>query len=51
MLHARNARGFGHLLSESHRSLCDDFEVSHPRLDRLVEACRDMPGDRTTPFS
>jgi galactokinase len=39
MLQGRNAVGFGRLMTESHRSLCDDFEVSHPRLDRLVDAC------------
>ncbi len=30
-------KGFGTLMSESHASLRDDFEVSHPELDELVE--------------
>jgi len=30
-------KGFGHLLTESHQSLRDDFEVSCPELDELVE--------------
>jgi galactokinase len=32
-------RIFGRLMVESHISLRDDFEVSTPELDRLVEAC------------
>ncbi len=36
-LAAYDLRGFGHLMSESHRSLRDDFEVSCPELDELVE--------------
>lgn len=39
MLEERNAVGFGRLMNDSQRSLCNDFEVSHPRLDRLVDAC------------
>jgi galactokinase len=39
MLRAGDLATFGRLMSESHHSLCGDFEVSHPRLDRLVEAC------------
>ena len=39
MLRERNAVGFGRLMNESHRSLCHDFEVSHPRVNRLVDAC------------
>jgi galactokinase len=29
---------FGELMQASHASLRDDFEVSHPEVDRLVEA-------------
>jgi galactokinase len=36
--------GTGTLLSESHRSLADDFDVSTPQLDGLVEALRARPG-------
>ncbi|HVH66901.1 MAG TPA: galactokinase [Gemmatimonadales bacterium] len=32
---------FGQLLDASHRSLRDDYEVSHPELDRLVELARE----------
>jgi len=39
MLQERNIVAFGRLMNESHWSLRDDFEVSHPRLDRLVELC------------
>jgi galactokinase len=39
MLQERNSVAFGRLMSESHWSLRNDFEVSHPRLDRLVELC------------
>lgn len=31
---------FGRLMNESHASLRDDFEVSHPEVDALVEAFR-----------
>ncbi len=31
---------FGRLMNESHASLRDDFEVSHPEVDTLVEAFR-----------
>jgi galactokinase len=34
---ARDATGLGELLSASHRSLRDDYEVSTPELDRLVQ--------------
>ncbi|MDR5697300.1 MAG: galactokinase [Armatimonadota bacterium] len=37
-LRQADAITFGRLMSESHRSLRDDFEVSTPELDRLVEA-------------
>jgi galactokinase len=36
-LGARNDARLGELLSASHRSLRDDYEVSTPELDRLVE--------------
>jgi galactokinase len=32
---------FGRLLDASHQSLRDDYDVSHPELDRLVELARD----------
>lgn len=34
----------GALMIESHRSLAEDFEVSTPALDQLVEALRRVPG-------
>ena len=36
-LHARDFSRMGQLLKESHRSLRDDFEVSTPHVDALVE--------------
>jgi galactokinase len=36
--------GFGGLMFESHRSLRDDFEVSVPELDALVQAAASAPG-------
>jgi len=39
MLGDQNIEAFGGLMYESHSSLADDFEVSHPALDRLVELC------------
>jgi galactokinase len=39
MLQKGNSVAFGRLMNESHGSLRDDFEVSHRRLDRLVELC------------
>jgi galactokinase len=35
-----DARGFGDAMNASHTSLRDDFEVSSPALDRLVELAR-----------
>lgn len=35
---ARDLEAFGHWLTASHTSLRDDYQVSHPRLDRLVDA-------------
>src|SRR5437867_3618835 len=37
---ARDLAAFGRLLDASHQSLRDDYEVSHPELDRLVELAR-----------
>jgi len=37
---ARDLGLFGQLLDASHRSLRDDYGVSHPELDRLVELAR-----------
>ncbi len=34
----------GALLKEGHRSLRDDYEVSAPELDTLVEAACEVPG-------
>jgi galactokinase len=36
-LAAYDLRGFGRLMRASHASLCDDFEVSSPELDELVD--------------
>jgi galactokinase len=38
---AGDLEAFGHWVTASHRSLRDDYQVSHPRLDRLVEAALD----------
>ncbi len=35
---------FGKLMDESHRSLRDDYQVSIPEIDALVEAARRVPG-------
>ncbi|XP_005407539.1 PREDICTED: galactokinase isoform X2 [Chinchilla lanigera] len=37
-------RAFGRLMVESHHSLRDDYEVSCPELDQLVEAALSVPG-------
>jgi galactokinase len=39
-----DAARFGTLMNESHASLRDDYEVSIPELDALVEALRRAPG-------
>jgi len=39
-LRAGDLVSFGRLLNESHASLCDDFDVSTPEVDRVVEAAR-----------
>lgn len=41
VLQAADFTGFGQLMNESHASLAQDFEVSTPALDRLVESARD----------
>ncbi|XP_017530327.3 galactokinase isoform X2 [Manis javanica] len=37
-------KAFGRLMVESHNSLRDDYEVSCPELDQLVEAALSVPG-------
>jgi galactokinase len=39
-----SAERFGQLMNESHQSLADDYEVSIPELDALVDALRAAPG-------
>lgn len=39
-----DAQGLGQLMDESHRSLRDDFAVSSPALDAMVECARAAPG-------
>src|SRR5581483_206441 len=41
---AGNVQQMGALVTESHRSLRDDYEVSAPELDFLVAAALDVPG-------
>jgi len=43
-LRTGDALGFGTLMCESHRSLRDDYEVSCPEIDRLVELLMSVPG-------
>jgi galactokinase len=43
-LSAGDLAGFGALMFASHASLRDDFEVSVPELDTLVQAARSAPG-------
>ena len=45
-LRARDFERMGALLNESHQSLRDDFEVSTPTVDALVEQARLAPGCR-----
>src|SRR5947199_1293098 len=45
---AQDLAAFGQLLDASHQSLRDDYEVSHPELDRLVELARGARGARTS---
>lgn len=44
LLKEGNILGFGRLLMESHRSLQEDFEVSGPELDCIVESALQFPG-------
>jgi galactokinase len=43
-LEAGRVAEFGSLMNESHASLRDDYQVSIPELDTLVEAARRVPG-------
>lgn len=43
-LQNNDARGFGELMLETHASLRDDYEVSTPELDALVEIAMELPG-------
>ena len=43
-LEAGDLAGFGRLVNASHDSLRDDYEVSGPELDRLVEIAREVEG-------
>lgn len=44
LLNQGDAQGFGELMVETHRSLRDDYEVSIPELDVLVDSALDLPG-------
>ena len=44
VLESGDVATFGQLMNESHASLRDDYEVSVPELDALVEAARRVPG-------
>ncbi len=43
-LRVNNIRRFGALMNESHASLRDDYEVSCPEIDFLVETAQSLPG-------
>jgi galactokinase len=43
-LRNNDRRAFGALMYASHYSLRDDYEVSHPNLDILVEIAKQLPG-------
>jgi galactokinase len=43
-LDAGDVGRFGELMAESHRSMRDDYEVSVPEIDRLVELAAAQPG-------
>ncbi|XP_044734513.1 galactokinase-like isoform X2 [Chrysoperla carnea] len=44
VLRCKDYRKFGKLMIESHNSLRDDYEVSTPALDKLVEIACEIPG-------
>jgi galactokinase len=44
LLRSGNMAGFGRLMDESHVSLRDDYEVSGPELDLLVQIASGVPG-------
>ena len=44
LLKAGDLAGFGRLMDASHESLRDDYEVSGPELDLMVEIARGVPG-------
>jgi galactokinase len=44
VLERGNLEEFGNLMSQSHQSLRDDFEVSCPELDRMVELAEKVEG-------
>ena len=44
LLEEHNAAGFGKLMVETHWSLHDDYEVSCPELDAMVECALALPG-------
>lgn len=44
VLRCKDYRKFGKLMIESHNSLRDDYEVSTPELDKLVEIACEIPG-------
>ncbi len=44
LLNNGDAQGFGQLMVETHHSLRDDYEVSIPELDILVESAQELPG-------
>ncbi len=44
LLESGDHAGLGALMHEAHVSLRDDFEVSHPVVDRLVETAMEIPG-------
>ncbi len=43
-MRANDPAALGRLMDESHRSMRDDFEISSPALNAIVEAARSQPG-------
>ncbi len=43
-LESKDLASFGQLMNESHQSLRDDYEVTCPELDLMVELARKIPG-------